>query len=179
MGEHGVSWENMENMENREHMEKVENINQMTNTVYLWLKYSICDSKHSFWQADDSKHIISPKSERSELQGGFFFFLAVGVIHTGVKSGCELVTLLSERWLLLVTKVIKSQYLEHILHKFLNRSNVCKGMGIKLGYTHIMYYKGMAVFCLQCSLEEHLPCFTAFMPKVENIIIYAVGQKSS
>ena len=32
--------------------------------------------------------------------------LAAGVMHTGAKSGCKLVTLLSDRWLLLVTKVI-------------------------------------------------------------------------
>ena len=32
--------------------------------------------------------------------------LPVGVIHTGAKSGCKLVTLLSDRLLMLVTKVI-------------------------------------------------------------------------
>ena len=41
--------------------------------------------------------------------------LAVGVMHTGAKSGCKLVTLLSDRWLLLVTKVLLGQYLGQTL----------------------------------------------------------------
>ena len=34
-------------------------------------------------------------------RGVLLFLLAVGVMHTDAKSGCKLVTLLPDRWLLL------------------------------------------------------------------------------